>query len=137
MLVFWERNGHTSTPRTTHKSSVTESCHCWMGPATVLRTGARHSPHTIANRTIRPFANGMSHLFLWHLGCQMPYVWIGIIVSVSWHELGHALALGCEGLSITGAGVFIAVCLPGAYVRISDEVRMFACCVSVAVEGPI
>eukprot|EP00947_MAST-08B_sp_MAST-8B-sp1_P004637 g4637.t1 len=54
---------------------------------------------------------------------RLPYLWVGILVAVAFHELGHAVALGCEGRSISGAGVFVAVCFPGAYVRIADEVR--------------
>nr|GMC67487.1 membrane-bound transcription factor site-2 protease homolog isoform X1 [Ipomoea batatas] len=50
------------------------------------------------------------------------YLCISTIVSVSVHELGHALAAASEGIQMEYIAVFLAVLFPGALVAFNDEI---------------
>nr|XP_043633829.1 membrane-bound transcription factor site-2 protease homolog [Erigeron canadensis] len=49
------------------------------------------------------------------------YMCVSTIISVSVHELGHALAATSEGIQIEYAAVFLAVLFPGALVAFNHE----------------
>lgn len=46
------------------------------------------------------------------------YMVLAILIAAVVHELGHALAAGMHNAQIEGIGGFVAVALPGAYVRL-------------------
>ncbi|CAL1402612.1 unnamed protein product [Linum trigynum] len=49
------------------------------------------------------------------------YLFFATLVSVSVHELGHAIAAGSEGIQVEYIAVFIALLFPGALVALNDE----------------
>lgn len=49
------------------------------------------------------------------------YMCVSTVISVSTHELGHALAAASEGIQIEYIAVFLAVLFPGALVAFNHE----------------
>ncbi|KAH7424279.1 hypothetical protein KP509_11G000700 [Ceratopteris richardii] len=52
---------------------------------------------------------------------NLPYMVLGIIIAVGFHELGHALAAASEGVPIEHVAVFLACLVPGALVALNQE----------------
>ncbi|XP_024989341.1 uncharacterized protein LOC112523871 [Cynara cardunculus var. scolymus] len=58
------------------------------------------------------------------------YMCISSIISVSVHELGHALAATSEGIQIEYTALFLAVIVPGALVAFNNEMLQMMPCVA-------
>lgn len=52
---------------------------------------------------------------------QIGYLWVAIMISVSFHEFGHALAAASHGIRTKAIGFFVAVFFPGAWVELDDD----------------
>lgn len=51
---------------------------------------------------------------------DLPFLWLGVAISVFWHELGHFIAALLQGIPIRSIGVFLALGIPGAFVEIEN-----------------
>ncbi|XP_057841462.1 membrane-bound transcription factor site-2 protease homolog [Cryptomeria japonica] len=66
-------------------------------------------------------------------GLSMPvrdigYLCIGTVLSVGFHEFGHALAAASEGVHVEYIAVFLAILFPGAFVAINyDRLEILSC----------
>nr|GMC82152.1 membrane-bound transcription factor site-2 protease homolog isoform X1 [Ipomoea batatas] len=66
------------------------------------------------------FSSGLSGLTI--SLADIGYLCISTIISVSVHELGHALAAASEGIQMEYIAVFLAVLFPGALVAFNHEI---------------
>jgi len=77
----------------------------------------------------RPGLNFVDHTSIAPVipGVNMPlgllgYYWIAILISLIFHEAGHALAASLEHLRIQRAGFFVHWGIPGAFVQVEDAI---------------
>ena len=75
-------------------------------------SGLDEASHAAAIRPMIPGYNAPSD--------GVPALALALLISLAFHELGHGIAASTERVRTEGAGVFIAIFMPGAFVRLEE-----------------